>query len=190
VKKEVSETLGAFLLLVYGLAIGILVGSSHPIDVSKFAGIAEAAANVATAIGILIGGAWAYKRYVERNEGDAHAELSHHVEVMAISSTRVLRVTLAIKNAGQVEFCPTSGDISVQLPPPSFKSEDEPCDAWQNHLKIDLPFVANSFSLETGAVERYCRDFTVPSHAEWIQIHSNVHAGSSQWDETSLHRLT
>jgi hypothetical protein len=153
---------------------------------------AAAANDIAAAIGIMLGGAWAYMRYVQRSDGETRADLKHDVTVIDFNGQRVIRMVLEIVNVGPVIITPKSGFTIVQIPPEKFVTgSSDPHKGWNELHRFTYPFQDDELGIEPSARERYYRDIVVPKETRCIQLHSSVSDDdSSQWDETTLHELS
>lgn len=147
----------------------------------------EAWANIAQTIALAVAGWWTYRLFVRQRVEQVRADITHDVQRYALGNENCLvRVVIHIKNVGNIEIRPPSGRTVLQHA--DFKPATQEL-IWEKDDERDLPFKADSFTLEPSETERYSVDFIVPLTRELLQIHTYVRCGSSGddfWDESTL----
>ena len=185
-------TLGLFLIMAYGAFVGAMLENAFHLSPSSWASSASVVRDLTTALGIVVGGWWAYRKYFQKREAMARADLNHQIVTLELEGQLLMRVVLEIKNVGQVEIKSAGGDMLVQRPThPLVIGDGDPHKSWETIRQIHFPFVDDGLCLEPGTSERYSRDFVIDGDVRIVQIHSRVFSQDDKemWDETTVHEL-
>lgn len=192
VERGMKETFGAFLLIVYGAIIGLLLAPILGVNTSAWTAIATGIRDFTTALGICIGGVWAYGKYLRNREGEVRVQLSHSVTSVELDQRLLLRIELEIKNVGPVAALPSTAHTLVQLPPelPVDGSKD-PSTVWMTLHRLEFDFKKDHLCIEPGDMVHYSRDVTLDASTRYVQLYTRTELGVDSWhtDETSVHKL-
>lgn len=188
-------TLAASLLVLCAFGAGLLVAPVLGLTTVEWTKWTAGVRDLGTVVGLIIGGAWAYSRYVEKREGEPRAKINHHLVPIDLESGKLLlRVVLEIENSGTVAVEPFDGSMLVQIPAQSpATSSDDPDKSWIQLHKLEYPFRRDCVIVEPGETERYSRDVVVDGHIRVVQLHSRVacykEGDTPAWDDTTVHVL-
>src|SRR5690606_28046197 len=79
IKRTMPGTLGLALIMAYGAFLGAALAYALGGDFSAMQVAAAVVRDVTTAIGIVVGGWWAYRKYFQKREAIERADLVHQV---------------------------------------------------------------------------------------------------------------
>lgn len=148
----------------------------------------SALADVAQVLALITAAWWTYRLFVRQRVDQDRADLSHSVQVIELGPTsRLVRITLEIKNVGNTELTPPSGSTTVSraVEPASGRL------TWVGIESQDLGLASHNLILEPGETERYALDFLLPHDISVIQVFSRVQCdggvADEYWDESTVH---
>lgn len=165
--------------------------------------------NIAQTLAFAAAGYWTYRLFVRHRMDHIKAEITQEIiPIQLTDQHRLLRVVVQIQNSGNVELCPTAGEISIHKISPmdkklleGFLSEvtniesQKPEESWPTEQTCTLDFKGDDdLTLEPNEIERYSRDFILPTTTEVVQVHSVIwltdDPNGTIWDETTVVFLT
>ena len=164
----------------------------------------DVALNIAQVIALIVGGWWAYTRFIRQREGMPRADLKHEVRHFDLpDGRRLLRVIEQINNTGDVllqlqrritrlqQILPMEG-----APLESLEKGDQQEATWfQLGRQHEVVNDAMPPQIEPGEKDHFEHDFLVDSEAQVIQVYSyfqNASGGEKDdrgWTLTTLYDL-
>lgn len=185
-------SVGVVVLIAYGVFVGLMIARVIGVSPDSWANVTTIIKDLTTTAGIVIGGWWAYRKYIHHREDDARAELAHHVTTIEVDGQLLLRVVLEIKNVGPVRIESAEGNLLVQIPHSALSTgTGDPHNNWKTIQRIEYPFRDDKLCIDPGASERYPRDIAISADIAVVQLHSRVSDDNAltMWDETTVHFL-
>ena len=166
--------------------------------------ILESAAKI---VALGVGGAWTYMLFIRKRQQYPRAQLTHECVAYRVNQERsLLRVTLNIRNTGDVLLRIESGQVRVQQISPlvtgetleieGFAGRDGQFEyAWPELGYLDLPYTSGAgLEVEPGESEAIQFDLFVKTGVQVVQIYTYVKNVSKAgreigWNCTSVHPL-
>ena len=191
------------------ILLGLLIGSAmtHAVEISAWSARVdwpktfESIAHIAQAIGLLLGGIWAYYLFVRQRLGRCRINLEHSVQTMKLDGDYLVRILLEIKNTGTVLVAPSVGAVRLHQVAPADPAHLATVKTTAKTAEENWPQLGSTFTLnlekhlrlEPGERERYAIDFVVPSTVKGVQVHSKVYFDSDDpetyMDLATLHGI-
>jgi hypothetical protein len=160
------------------------------------------AANAAQAAAILVGGWWAYTRFIRQREGFPRASLEQSVTHRKLSGEHTyLSVALGVQNTSTVlmrnksvrtdvhQVLPVHPDVERSLADGTLIPDDEPHALW--HC-LDSKKVSLQGKIEPGDRDHFDFDFVIPAAVKTVYVYSyvdNATADNLGWGQTCLYDL-
>ena len=153
---------------------------------------------------IIVGGVWAYHRFVRQREHRTRADLTHTISTDFVNAnTRFLRVTTLVRNIGQVPIEPTSLAVTVRrvspLTPEMLAQLAGAPGESSSSAQVEFPLLgehqtdckSEKILLEPGESHLLNTDFILGGDVRSIEIISELDCGSDApelaWFTTTLH---
>ena len=164
-----------------------VAGSDQGSVVATVKDIAQTVQAVITVVAILVGGFWAYLRFVRGRLGRPRANLTHQVTHRSLENDKVLlRVTVIVENVGNVLLRLGDCILRVQqiLPLPVHVSraiqedlelveEDLTEIQWSEIISRQRDFAKLPVQLEPGENDEIVYDFVIDSDIETVKIYTH-----------------
>lgn len=162
----------------------------------------EIAQGVTTTLAIILGGWWAYFRFVRQREGCPRARIEHMVSFKRLSdSSTLLRVGVEIRNEGNVLLKWNEGLVRVQqvlpCPPETVAWLYERLESTETgQTEADWPLLAERAiakhrqEIEPGEPDTTYFDFILGTPIESVLIYSHIRNATKEgvgWNHTTMH---
>jgi hypothetical protein len=191
---------------VVALAVGALVGVELTQETIDWPQTFASGKDLAEIMAVLVGGVWAYRRFIRQREHQPRANITHRLNTVLLDQDhRFVRVAAHVKNIGQIAIRPPSFTIELRqlapLPPEIVSTLYELPSSDPGVVRSKLPDLgrrevdlgAESTTLDSGEEDDFFADFVLKSNVEVIEVTSQLDCGPDTpgvaWFETSLHLL-
>jgi hypothetical protein len=192
--------------LLGALTAGALVGVDVTQDAIDWPQTFASGKDLAEILAVLVGGVWAYRRFIRQREHQPRANISHRLSTILLDNDhRFVRVAAHVKNIGQTAIRPPTFTIELKqlapLPPDVISTLYELPSSDPQVVRSKLPDLgrrevdlgSESTLLDSGEEDDFFADFVLKSDVEVIEVTSQLDCGPDTpgvaWFETSLHRL-
>jgi hypothetical protein len=145
--------------------------------------------DVAQVVGLIVGGAWAYRLFVRQRTEQPSLEITHELQAFRLDEGKVLiRVSVALRNVSKVLLSPRRGELTLD------RSATITGDSisWGDTLSRKFDFRDYDLLLEPGESHRYAFDIVVPSSVGLVRVRTEIRerkASEEFWDSNSLHAV-
>ena len=162
----------------------------------------NAAANAAQVGAIVVGGWWAYTRFIRQREGFPRASLEQSVTHRKLTGEHTyLSVALGVQNTSTVlmrnksvrtdvfQVLPVHPDVERSLADGTTIPEGEPHANWH---PLDTKVVPVQGKIEPGDRDHFDFDFVIPTAVKTVYVYSyvdNATADNLGWSRTCLYDL-
>jgi hypothetical protein len=104
----------------------------------------------------------------------------------------MLRISVSLRNCGDVVINPGISYTEIQFPPEAPPDAQSQADlVWCQYVRIDHPWADDQAVIEPGETETYSHDVALPDCMRFVQVASVVKCEDGEsdrlhWDETTL----
>jgi hypothetical protein len=134
---------------------------------------AEVAAHIATAVGVVIAGCWAWYLTRRRRSLEPRVELIHRYQTWQDSDGSVLRLSVELRNPSEALLSPGDGMTYVQVPPiNALNSAEYVYDVWTDIAKIRHASTYESIRVEPKESEIFSHDVRLPPNIRFVQLYT------------------
>ncbi len=170
--------------------------------------IVEIVQGIITAIGIVVGGVWAYLLFVRKRQKYPRADITHEITHYLITDDKVLlHVTVTVKNVGDVLLQLVSGVMRIQqilpLLPEITKAVHEGRDpvgkemtevAWPEIVSRNTLGKPEEIEIEPGENDFIYYDFIIGTDIQTIEVYSYFKNAKKRkrelgWGRTTIYHL-
>ena len=147
----------------------------------------EAVAHFAEALGVVIGGIWAYFVTKIRRSLEPRAELKHGYQTWEDATGRVLRIVVMIRNPSEALLRPGDGMTRVQkAPTDDIDANQYAYDKWTDIAKIRHAIEHEELRIEPKETEIFVHDVRVDKGVRFIQLYTWISCRRLNRKETSV----
>lgn len=188
------------------LTMGASLGVYLTRDVIDWPKTFASGRDLAQIVAVLVGGVWAYRRFIRQREHQPKANINHLLDWFFLDPDhRYVRVTAHVKNIGQIAIKPPNLTIELRqlapLPPDvASRLHDLPLmdpevvrSNFPDLGKREVDVAEESILLDPGEEHDFSADFVLKRDVEVIEVTSQLDCDPDSpdvaWFETSLHHL-
>ena len=207
-RKWQAAALFGFALV--GVVVVISASRSRVMNYAQthdWARTAQASANVAQIVALIVAGAWSYRVFIKQRNDHARANLRHSATVVGQTGSHwLVRIEITVTNVGnvllvspgaktaiyQVEPIPTR--VNDVLPLRAVRKSKDPCLPWKRVASVKYPLDKYHLALDPGETDVIVCDFALSTEISAVFVHTKLHCPTPDnpqdvWRATSFHRL-